>query len=263
MNYKNVFAIDNTHYNQLNEEKVKKESKYQLNNYDYYEPKLIDDFYLKYFIREVLIEIDVLEVDEFLEYHYDKSSNTKLFLKILKYKILPKIEEVIVKAEFTMSEGGYYNEIKLEDGFIETENRILKPEYEDALLYHIVCFQNLQEDIKGRKSFVSEFFERNNTVKKSDETPKLIWSGKPSHLAYFVSQLIEENYIEPPRKKEDGDINQQELSRNILNSFSFEQKEPSIETLRKYSNTDSEKFIELNERFSNSGFHLPNSKILG
>nr|WP_321221983.1 hypothetical protein [uncultured Psychroserpens sp.] len=262
MNYKEIFAINNTPYNKLKKDKVNKGSKYQLDNYDYHEPELIDDFYLKYFLRELLVEMDILDVEEFLEYHYDQSSNQESFLKILKYKILPKIDEVIKNAQCSMSEGGYYDEIRLGDDFIKTENVILKPMYEDTLLYHIVDLKNLHEDIKVRKTFISEFIERNSNLIGNQITNKLIWSGKPSHLAYFVGQLIKENYIKAPVKN-DGEINHHELSRSILNSFDFDQKVPTIETLRKYSNMDSEKFSSLDERFANSGFYLPNSGILG
>lgn len=89
----------------------------------------------------------------------------------------------------------------------------------------------------------------------------LIWKGKPSHLAYFIAQFIEGGYIEPPIKG-DGDINNKELSNMILNTFRFDTKKPSLETLNKYGNIDAEKHIELNARFTNLGFHLPNSKIM-
>ncbi|MBR9847627.1 MAG: hypothetical protein GYB35_16685 [Algicola sp.] len=257
MNYKEIFAINNTHFNKLNNNNFNSELKFHLNNFDYYEPELIDDFYFKYFLRELLIEIDVLEVEGFISYHYYESLKKKTYLDVLEYKIIPKIKDVILRASVSMSEGGY-GEIKLEDGFIKKDGIILKPNYEDEMIYHIVGWNKLHEDIKVREEMVFRFIQNNRSGSKK---PKLTWSGKPAHLAYFVGQLIEENFIEPPRKA-DGDINQNQLSQLILNTFNFTRKIPSIETLKKYSNLDSEKFEKLDENFKKHDFHIPNSKLL-
>ncbi|WP_040247459.1 hypothetical protein [Psychroserpens mesophilus] len=259
MNYKDVFVVNKIHYNKSQEDV---DLNYQLNNYDYLEPKLVDDFYLKYFVYKILFELDILEIDDFLSFHFEEAQNKKLFTQIIKHKLLQKIDYLVNNAKAYMPEGGSNDEIKLEDGFIETKGKILKPLFEDYLISHKVAWQELKENIIYRKSIIEDFMKGVNQLQTQKEVgEKLVWSGKPSHLAYFISQLIEEGYIEPPRKRND-DINYQKLSNRILNSFDFANDIPSNETLKKYGNVDAEKYITLNERFVNHGFHLPNLKIM-
>lgn len=259
MLYKDAFAMDNIQYNKRHKVEEKEEIKHQLCNFDYYEPKLIGDFYLKYFIYRLLFATDILELKDFLEYHNDYCDNPEKYYMLLELKVIPKIEEIIDTAQLNPYGRGYFEEKELSDGFVETEGVIKNWDYDYPHMLHYVAALNLQKDLEKRVDIISYFVNGINNA--SVNHSGLNWKGKPSHLAFFIAQFIEEGYIDPPRKR-DGDINNQELSKMILNSFRVETMKPSVETLKKYSNTDSERYIKLNERFKESDFFLPNSKIM-
>jgi hypothetical protein len=46
MNYKEAFAVNDVAFNKLTKNSQSENSKYELNNFDFYEPKLVEDFYL-------------------------------------------------------------------------------------------------------------------------------------------------------------------------------------------------------------------------
>ncbi|PNQ75202.1 hypothetical protein C1T31_03445 [Hanstruepera neustonica] len=259
MNYNDAFAIDDVSFLERKKETGYSPEKYELKNHDYHKPKLVDDFYLKYFTRELLFEIDVLEVKEFLEYHYFNCKTTSLYLDILECKILPKIDGLIDNAQPMIEVGGHYD-TKLNDGFIEKDGKIDNPNYDYGLMLHQIAFGNLQADIKKRAEIINEFLERIQLPKA--DLNVLIWKGKPSHLAYIISKFVEEGYFEPPLKK-DGDVNIAELSRQILNSFKFIPETPSIDSIRRYSSIDDDRYQDADRKFTKSGFCVPNSKIVG
>jgi len=258
MNYKDVFSIDEVFYNKIENIDIQK---YRLNNFSFLEPKLEKDFYLKYFIREILIEIDILEVEDFLEYQYGKSKDPKLFLKTLKLKIVTEAKSILKQAEPYNFDSPYSKSSFIEYDFIEINDVVFKPMLESRSIGSFIELHSLHEDLKGRINIIEIFLEENSLEKTHSQFMALKWKGKPSHLAYFIAQCIEEGYIEAPIKR-NGDLNIQELSKRILESFDFGSGKPSIETLKKYCNSDTDKYIKLNERFVNHGFHLPNSKIL-
>ncbi|WP_418510969.1 hypothetical protein [Corallibacter sp.] len=259
MNYNDAFAIDNISFLERKKGKRYSPEKYELQNHDYHKPRLVGDFYLKYFTREVLFEIDILEVKYFLDYHYLNCSNNNLYIEVLKYKILPKIDELIENAQVSLEGVGYYNETKLDNGFVESEEVIHKSSYEYGLMLHQIAFKNLNSDIKKRAEIINEFLK--SIIINENDTNSLIWKGKTSHLAYIISTLIEEGYIDAPLRQ-NGEINSTELSRQIIQSFNFESKTPRVEHLRRYLSVDDDRYQELHEKFSESGFSLPNSKIV-
>ena len=259
MNYKEAFAVDKTFYSERKMDSNYKENRFELKNFDYYKPKLVADFYLKYFTRQLLIETDILELEDFLQYHFDCCENSDKFSSILEFKIIPKIKEIIECAQMSLEGSGYYDEIKLDDGFVESEGVIHNAMYDYRLINHYIAYCDLQNDIKKRGEIINSFLTKNIP---DNNVNVLKWIGKPSHLAYMISQFIQEGYIEAPMKR-DGEINYTELSKQILNSFNFSSKSPSVETLRRYCNVESDKFLPINEKFIKEGFYLPDSKITG
>jgi hypothetical protein len=154
---------------------------------------------------------------------------------------------------------GYRNEIKLDNGFVETEGEIKNNHYEYSMFYHLTAVEGLKDDLKQRKQLIAEWYEDHNNFTTSFTPLKV--TTKPVHVAYIISQLIEEGYIEGPLKK-DNETNYTELSKTILKMFSF--SEPvSIETLRRYMSVNDDKNTDLKKSFDNSGFHLPNSRLVG
>jgi hypothetical protein len=216
---------------------------------------------LKYFLRELLFDLDIIEVDEFLDNQFVNSKNQDQFTKIINLKIIPAIDNIINNAQFSMSESGYYEEIKLEDGFIETEGVIKNEKYEYRMFYHITDLNKLKEDILLRKKLISEYIARINSLLNNTNPKLLKWCGKPSHLAFIIRKLVDEGFIKAPNGN-NGEINVTELSRQILESFSLT-NETTLNTLRIYSNSDSEKFYDLNDNFKDQGFSLPNSGLMG
>ncbi|MGY0391682.1 hypothetical protein ACW5R3_03840 [Bizionia sp. KMM 8389] len=257
--YKDAFAVDEISYNKRKLEVDFVSEPFMLNNYDYYEPKLESDFYIKYFTKELLLEVDILDFHDLLQYHFENCANTDLLLSILKLKILPKASEMIENGKASPLEwGGYYNEIALEDGFVQTEGVIKNANYEYGMMLHVVGFRSLQNDLQKRTELIFSFLNNLNTNKNEDN---LEWIGKPTHIAYIISCLVQEGYVSAPLQP-NGEINYTELSRQILNSFSFNKKTPSIDSLRRYANQNSDKFHTLNEKFESEDFNLPDSKIL-
>ncbi|MBP94064.1 MAG: hypothetical protein CMC55_08105 [Flavobacteriaceae bacterium] len=257
--YKDAFAIDKNSFKDVKEESEYYTNPFLLNNYDYYEPKLIEDFYIKYFTKILLFEIDILELKDFLEYHFDNCINSDSYIMMLELKIIPKTKEIIENAVADLEPNqGFYKEIKLDDGFVETEGVIKNSKYEYGIMLHYTAVVKCQNDLKKRAEIIASFLKNLNTNTRKDN---LEWAGKPSHVAYIISRLVDEGYIAAPLKN-DGEINYTELSRQILNSFDFKQKIPSIESLRRYSNEDSDKFLLIDKKFKNEGFHIPNLKIM-
>ena len=137
MNYKDAFAIDDTFYKDRQKDNSYELPLFQLKNFDYFEPKLVQDFYLKYFTKEALFEVHILNLKDFLLYHYNYCESPEKYFDILEYEILPKIAEIITNAKFSLEGQGYYNEIKLDNGFVETEGVIKNYNYEYGFMYHI------------------------------------------------------------------------------------------------------------------------------
>ncbi|RCW93637.1 hypothetical protein [Winogradskyella arenosi] len=257
---KEAFSIDPIPFNERKKDNTYNGNSFQLKNYENYEPKLENDFYIKYFIKELLFEIDILEVDDFLQYHFENCKNADLNLSVLELKIVPKTKDIIINAKaFLDVNNTYYNEILLEDGFIETEGIIKNSQYEYGQMLHFTGFNNLQNDLEQRLELILTFTTKS---KETENENVLTWTGKPTHLAFIISQLLNNEYIDAPLKN-DGEINYTELSKQIQNSFNFTNKTPSIETLRRYTNIESEKYYKLNDNFKEKGFYLPNSKMMG
>lgn len=249
MKYKEIFAIA--------DEKLKSESDYALKNYDCYELKLEKEFYLKYFRKEVLFEVDILEIEDFLDYHYSESSNADFLLKILKQKIVPNTKTIISQAALDLSGRIDFKQIDLEDGFIESKGVIFKPEYELHHLSHITALNSLKYDLKERLNVIKGYISKMDNLKSNNNTNLLKWKGKPSHLALIIKELIDYGYIESPQRH-NKDINISELARNILSSFNVVNG-TTENTLREYSKEDSFKYMTLRDSFRDKGFCLPNS----
>lgn len=257
MNYKTIFAIENG----LKDSVGNDSNGYMLKNYDHLGEKLISDFYLKYFIREILFEIDVLEVKDYIDYHFSNSSRPSSFIDLLRLKVVPKIDYILQYMEPDL-DGCSYSEWKQpEDGFVENDVEIFKPIFEDATLLHYAYTVRAGSDLKLRKEIIEEYLNEIQLVGKNTSEGGLKWKGKPSHLAIIIKKFVNEGYIEAPRDR-GGDINISALARSIKRSF-VSDEELSINTLMNYLSEMEEKNKGLMKKFENEGFNIPNSKWMG
>jgi len=253
MNYTDAFAIDSVAYNKRENTNIES---YKLNNFDYYKPKLIDDFYLKYFTKVLLFEIDILDLEDFLDFHSSNCENSNKLIKILDLKITAKIDEIILNAKFSMGGDGGGDSIELEAGLEENKEFIYHPLYEDFFFYHTTALNNLQSDLEKRKLMINDYISKVKSIEGTEDLKTLKWIGKPSHLGFIINQLIEFGYIEPP-VKHNKDINISELSRNIVSSFSM--SKGKVNTIVEFSKEESLNFIKLSKRFKDKCFYLPHS----
>lgn len=255
MNFKNAFHIDKIEYNQREKKSLPK-SPYILNNYNYYEPNLAKDFYLYHFVNKLFLEVDVLDLDEFLYYHLNNSENPDYYCRVLELKIAPILKDVLENAEVNFN-GRNSREVDLENGFFQIDDVIFKYGYKYSDMCHLVGMYRPKQELYKKLGIVEDFIKIN--IDKKAQIDKLNWIGESSHLSYIISELVNQNYIEAPMKP-DGDNNYSQLSRQIKNSFK-QKNNIQIESMRKYASPDNEKFQELDHKFKiEYNFHIPNKK---
>ncbi|RLJ61597.1 hypothetical protein CLV86_2620 [Lacinutrix venerupis] len=253
MNYKAAFAIDDKHYRESLKNITEKESDFMLNNFDHYEPKLVKDFYLKYFIQKLLLEVDILELNKFLEYHYDYCDDPELLFNVLDLKIVPKIGELIENARLDLQGGGgYYNEIILENGFIESRGVVHNSKYDYSSISGHISWSKLQQDCNKRIEVINTFLKQH--VDNSIPKP-LKWIAGPSQLGFIVSELIDKGYMEAERRK--GEVNYEALSKELFKAFSID----GGSTLKMYLSPSNKKHKTAKKTFEDRGFFLPPSKF--
>ena len=255
MNYKDAFAVDSIHFTQRKEECTKIKSEYLLNNFDYYEPKLIDDFYLKYFTRKLLFEIDILNVEEFLQYQYDYCEDPDKYFSILDLKILPKIYEIVESAQLNLEGlGCYYNEVKLDDGFIESEGVIHNPTYDYSWMLHNTACLNRHNDLRKRAEIITLFLSE---YKDKSTTRPLKWIAGPSQLAIIFRELVDKGYIEAEKSR--GEINSAKFSRNLFKAFSIDDCD-SHKSIEIYLSPGNKRYKKAKDTFDTRGFSILDSE---
>ena len=79
--HQNTFAVDKIEYRERIKG-IEEAPKHLLKNFNYYYPKLEKDFYVYSFITELLFEIDVLEVEEFLDVQFENTENIEALKKV-------------------------------------------------------------------------------------------------------------------------------------------------------------------------------------
>ncbi|MCR1025752.1 hypothetical protein NQT66_13095 [Cellulophaga baltica] len=257
--FQNIFAIDSVQFSKNENDKTK----YLLNNYNQFLPKLKGDFYLRYFTKEILFDIDILEVNDFLNFQFEHTENTDKLIDILKLKVLPTTQSLIDNAYLSDYPGPYSNEKSLDYGFIETNGVILNDTYEDRVLFGSAKQLGKKEDLIQRKEIISLYINEIIGLDGNKNIERLSWHGNLSHLALIIRELIEHGYIDPPLRGDD-EINTTQLSKLLLKAFRFDKNinTDSNETLRRYLNPDYEKSIALRKKFVEQGFHIPNSKMM-
>lgn len=268
MNYNEIFVVNKVFFKELKENEKIDKNKFELDNYDYYKPKLEDDFYLKQFISNFLFDIDILNVKEFLEFHYDNCKDPDNFLNVVEYKVLTISKDIISNTQELFGHHGYYNQINLEDDFVETEGKIKCYKYDIPFFNQSVNVKKNKAELLKRIDILNSFLEKLLNVNKEIKEAPLKWLAGSAQLGFIISKLIENGYIEPPttqskRGNQKGKLktNHSQLARDVLTAFKIP-GQGSEHTLKAYLNTESIKNIEIGKSFHANGFLLPNHKDL-
>lgn len=255
MDFKNALAIASR--NNSEDSNPKDEfSAFRLRNCDHHEPKLPKDFYLNYFIHDLLFVVDIMELQDYLTYHLDNVENPMIFCKLLDLKVIPTMKSVVENAEVNWN-GRNSDEIELEDGFYELNNIITRFGYSYSDMCHIAGFYQPRQELVKKIEEV-ELFLKNNYSAQSNFN-RLKWDGENSHLTYIISELVNQQFIDPPLKN--GEINYSELCRQIKNSFSLK-KTLNVESQRRFASPNNDKYQDIEAKFKSEKFYIPNKKIL-
>jgi hypothetical protein len=258
--YNNIFAIDEVPFN----ERLKLTEKahpYLLNNYSFFGSKLDEELYYNYFLRTCLIDIDIMELEEFFKFQFENSENSEKLRMIIEYKIIPDINKIISNAHVNGRALEYRNEKALDHGFVETDGEIKNKLFDFPILYNHVAINKLEENLKQRKIILSDLINLLNQKSSDYNFNKLNWTGKSAHLALIIQTLVDEGYINPPLGY-NKEINKTQLAKQIINSFSSEEN-LSERNLRKYLSFDDMDGVKLRESFNNNGLHIPNAGVIG
>ena len=230
------------------------ESKLSLSN----ECKLVEDFYVNYFFYKILFEIDLIELNEFINYHFIESDFQEELLDVLEYKVIPLIGNIIEKQNIAYEI--YNGNPELGFGlYFETQSnkRIFKPLYTYEYFYYLTALKGLSSDLNIRMELIKKYIAKYRGGK--EDLPKLHWIGNASHLGFIISVLIEKGFINPPYKN--GSPNIKLVSKQILNSFDFSHdSKPTQATLERYVNNKDKKHNIVEEQFTTVGFHIPYTK---
>jgi hypothetical protein len=255
MNYKETFAVNVVAFNKLIEDGQSENSKYQLNNFDFYEPKLIKDFYLKYFIHDLLFKTDILELREFLEYHYEYCDAPEKYYTILDVKVIPKIEEIIFNAQPDLNGRGYHNEKHLEYGFIESEGVIKNWDYDYPHMIHLAGWNRLQNDFKKRIQIIHGFIEE---YKNNAKAKPLKWAAGPSQLAVIIQELISQGYMEADTRN--GEVNYRKLARELYEVFDIHDCN-SASSIEIYLSPGNKRYKRAKDKFIDRDFYIPPARL--
>ena len=99
-----------------------------------------------------------------------------------------------------------------------------------------------------------ELIKDNRKNKNIKETEKIKWSGKKTHIGYFLGTLAINGFIEAPKHK-NGEINFTGYAKLIKKNFDVD---VDIDTLRKYLNPEDDKYQENKKTFDKAKSNIPN-----
>jgi len=258
--YNDIFAIDEMPFNER-QKSNEPANPYLLKNYSFFGPKLDKELYYNYFLRTCLIEIDIMELEEFFKFHFENNKNSEKLITVTEYKILPDIDKIISNAIINGRALEYRDEKTLDHGFVETKGKIKNKQFDFRILYNHVAINKLEEGLKQRKIILSALINQLNQNSSDYNFNKLNWIGKSAHLALIIQTLVDQGYIKPPLGN-NNEINKTQLAKQIINSFSSEEN-LSERNLRKYLSFDDMDGVKLRESFDNNGLLIPNSGVIG
>lgn len=233
MDFKGVFAIT--------DKKSQKEFSlidysYLVDKYNETKLRLDENFYLKYFQSKLIVEVNVLEIKDFLTYHYDYCNNPEKYYNVLELEVIPTVENVIEDCKpYPLGIISFYKEKPLEDDFVSTESVIKKVAFENSYFKHYTAVTNkknkLQKKLEILKGFVQDY-------KAPPKVSSLKWLAGPSELGVIVEELITKGYLDGPKNK--GDINSRRLAKELIEVFNCDEN-VALNSLQAYVNPDNKK----------------------
>ncbi|TDY14143.1 hypothetical protein [Meridianimaribacter flavus] len=257
MNYKEWFAITK----KIDLENFDKDDKDDFDLYDFdaflkkagVQYPLVRDFYLNYFAYKLFFVIDVLDLNQFIKYHFNESEFQDELLDVLKYKIVPLLNTTIKRQRFKVDINTSHKELQL-DLYLDQSNTVYMPYFESSHFYHLAYVNMLGDDLVCRKEIIEKFISLHE--KKEAYLPRLKWVGNFSHLSFIILSLIENGYIEKPMKNYKLSITT--ISSLILESFDFENNSiPNKETLERFMRKSGAKYKNVEGQFETLGFKIP------
>ncbi|SHJ18921.1 hypothetical protein [Algibacter luteus] len=251
MNYKDAFAIDE----KSSLDQGNKDYKFNLKNYSNYEPKLVYDFYLKYFIRLLLFETRILELHGFLQHHYDYCNDPELYYSVLDLEVVPKIEEIIDHAQVRLEGRGYYKEVKLENGFTESEGIIQNYDLDYPLMFHQTSLSRKHKEFAKRVEIINKFIL---DYKGKKEKRPLKWIAGPSQLAVIIQELILQGYMEGDMRN--GDVNCRKLARELYDVFDIKDCD-SASSIEIYLSPGNKRHKGAKQKFDDRNFLIPPARL--
>ncbi|TRX43059.1 hypothetical protein [Flavobacterium restrictum] len=94
----------------------------------------------------------------------------------------------------------------------------------------------------------------NDLKEEKQVNPRIKWSGKKTHIGYFLGTLAINGFIDAPKNK-NGEINFTAYAKLIKQNFDVEVDQ---DTLRKYLNPEDDKHQENKNSFDKAKSHIPN-----
>ena len=250
MKYKDVFAYTDLDYYSQNKKQIQKD--YSLKEYKAYEPKLKEDFYLRYFIFKILFEIDILDYEDFLDFHSNNCKDSIKFIKVLDRKVVPQIEEIIENAMPNFVADGNPNGTYLGDGFYEDEQRIIKYDYDIQSMYKVIRGKTFVAKYKKKLEVINIYI---SNVNRTKDFEKIKWIGGVSRMGVIFRELYEMQYIEA-EVLDNGELNSSAFARKLFKVFDIKESK-TWNTLSTYLRIDSQKYKETKRELDKNDFNIP------
>ncbi|WP_370226543.1 hypothetical protein [Mesoflavibacter sp.] len=252
MDFKDVFAFKSE----------KDQSEFSLNDYSFlvdkyndHKLRLDENFNLKYFLSKSIVEIDVLDINDFLTHHYDYCENPEKYYNVLELKVIPTFESVIENCKPYQIGFGFYGEKPLEYGFVSTEGVIKKHAFENSYFENYIATTNKKHELQKKLEKIRSFVKDYINYKDSPRTSSLKWLAGPSELGVLVEELITKGYLDGPKNR--GEINSRQLAKELIEVFNCDEN-VALTSLQAYVNPDNKKNKQAKENFEFTLFQYKN-----
>lgn len=256
MDYKRIFAFKKTKEDQTNNFLIT-DYDYLIDKYENQELKFEDDFYLRIFLKILLFEISIHEVEEFLDIQLINSNQPKLFFDLLELTIIPSIDTIIQNAALNLNGIDYYKPEKLEGNFISTESVIKNRDFDYRLFHHQTVVFKYETKFRKIIEILNNYI--NIEESKDDKGEKhndicFSWVGGASQLAVVILELIGAGYINSETYR--GELNKKKLAESLSKVFGIKDTY-KVKSLEIYLNENGKKYNGAFKKFDDLKFKIP------